>query len=101
VAQEIKAQSDTVSRAFDDARNIRDTELRKILVIDCSDNRVQCRKRVACDFGARIADVRQKRGFACVGEPDQACIRNDFQFEAQAELFAGLARRVLCRHLMG
>src|SRR5277367_4432173 len=109
VAQETDTESGTKMRALDETRQIGDNKraaefgsvsTRAAVGIDDTEIRLERGERIICDFGARSRNHGNQCGLTRVRETDQADIREQLQFEAQAAFFAGKAFLMFARSLM-
>ena len=101
VFQEGMAEPDIGVSAVNQARNIGDGQSPVSRQFNDADHRMQCRERVGGDFGTRLGNRPQQRGFAGVGIADQADVGDGFQFQFQPAFFAGLALFALARRPVG
>jgi hypothetical protein len=115
MAQKPDAEAGAFMRAFNQAGKIGDDEgaadiggafvgasagLRNAVGADDSEIRFEGGEWVIGNFGARGGDYGNQRGFASVGKTDEADVGEQFEFEAQVALFAGMAVFVFSRRLM-
>ena len=86
VAQEVVAQTGTLARALDNARNVGHDEV--LLLTDRNHTKVghQSRKVVVCNLRARRRDHAQQRGLADVREADQTDIGQQLQLKDNVAL---------------
>src|SRR5258708_1639196 len=87
-------------RALDQAGDIGYDEAAEIVELHHTKLRLECRERIVGDLRARRGEPRDERGFAGVGESDQAHIGEQLQLEPQPALFTGTSGLMFRRGLV-
>ncbi len=88
-------------RPFDQPRDVRDGAAAETRKLDDSDDRLERGERVGRHLRLRGGEFSQQRGFAGVGETDEAGIRDAAQFQIEHAEFARCAERVLDGRAVG
>ena len=100
VAEEAVAEADAFMRAFDQAGQVGQHEFALVDAHD-AELRMQRGERIVGDLRLGRGDRREERGFAGIGQADQAGIGDQLQPQADGALFAGLAGIGVARRLVG
>ena len=104
VAEELDAEACAEVGAFDEAGHVGDGEAEVVGgVADLDDAEVGLEggEGVVGDLGAGGGEARDERGFADVGEADEAGVGEEAELEAEVAFFAGAAELVLAGGLVG
>ena len=91
VAQEIVAQADAFTGAVDEAGDIGHDETAVVRQVDDTQNRVERREVVSCDFRLSCRNLAQDTRLADAGVPQEADVSQDLQFQAQPPFFPRFA----------
>ncbi len=104
VAEELDAEAGAEVGAFDEAGHVGDGEAELVGgVADLDDAEVGLEggEGVVGDLGAGGGEARDQRGFADVGEADEAGVGEEAELEAEGAFVAGAAELVLAGGLVG
>src|SRR6185312_11299935 len=100
MAEKAVAQPDAAMRTFDQAWQVREHE---VALVDTHDAklRLQRGEGIVRDFRPGSGNAGEKRRLARIWHADQACVRDQFQFEDDDFLFARLSGIGMSRCLIG
>ncbi len=99
MAQEVVAETGTLTRALDDARDVRHDEAHALVDIYDAEVGIERREVVIRDLRVRLGHHAQQRALAHVGKAHQSHVREQLQLEHDVVALAGQTRLGKARHL--
>src|SRR6185437_8472420 len=91
VREELVPETDTLARAFDQARDVSDDELPSVQGLDRPEHGRKRGERILGDLRPRVRDPRQKRRLAGVGKTHEGGVGEELQAQLDLSLLAGNA----------